>query len=472
MGGLPALPSGRKFLFGIGINSYKHCRNLKNAVKDLDDIVNLLVDKYDFERENVTLLIDEEATFNKIINKLHDFTNPNKLGVNDGLLIYFSGHGYLDSNKDGYWVPVESEPGNIASLIPNETVLSKIRKMKCRHVLLISDSCFSGSLLAEEKSINSEKRVADELEGKESRWIITSGRPDEKVLDSTYTNGENSPFAASMLSELQHNNKSKLLTDALALTVRENTSSNALQIPQFGKLYGAGDMGGRFVFTLRDPEPGAWELAQKENTIDLYIQFLAEYPNSNHSNEARERIDALQSNDKINPEKEAERIRKLSPEEQANELLNRRLIESVLEDSQPLLSFKDWQTIKRHRSNIKDWGPNKLLKENLLDKSGRHWRIRIGITLVLLYIGLGFSAWWQSPYGQVWQLERTLHQLNETSTEETKLWVIRTLSVIGEPDKALAITETLIHDKKKLKSCLLLLKASPNFTISQGLLTS
>ncbi len=284
------VPSGRKFLFGIGINAYQHLRPLRNAVKDLEDLTKVLLERYDFEESRLKLLKNEQATRKNIINTLHDLTNSDLLSTDDSLLIYFSGHGILDKNQEGYWVPVESERGDIDSFIPNLVVQSKIKNMKCRHVLLISDSCFSGSLLARADSFVDDTIVADALESRKSRWIITSGGRDETVLDGS---GSNSPFAEAILSELRHNHQSKLLTDKLALRIRDITRANAPQMSQAEKLYEAGDLGGRFVFNLRDREADDWQAALSENSVSGYQAFKNRYPGSSHSAEARQFIDVL-----------------------------------------------------------------------------------------------------------------------------------------------------------------------------------
>lgn len=245
----PLTKKGKKYIFGIGITEYTNWSDLPNATNDLDDVVKILTDRYDFDFQDVYLLKNANATRKKIVNSLHEFTSQSKLGEDDSLLIYFSGHGFLDENKDGYWVPSESEKDDIDSFIPNSTIQAKIKSMKCRHVLLVSDSCFSGSLLAEgERMDSTESLVADELEMKKSRWIFSSGGRDEKVSDGF---GKNSPFAEAIISELKYNTKPKFIIDNLAINVRNITRSNAIQMPQFEKMFQAGDLGGRFIFYLR-----------------------------------------------------------------------------------------------------------------------------------------------------------------------------------------------------------------------------
>jgi hypothetical protein len=241
------LPSGKKYLFGVGINTYQSWRPLKNAATDVQDVARLLQERYDFEEGNMTLLLDQKATRNSIVNGLYNLTLSGKLNPEDSLLIYFSGHGQLDANENGYWAPWDSQPNDISSLIPSSTIRDYIGSMKCRHVLLVSDSCFSGALISRGGE-NGQDLVAIELEQKISRRILTSGGKKQEVLDG---NGRNSPFAAAILSELRHNTMPRLITDELFGRIRNIVRANAQQTPEYDPLYGAGDMSGRFVFRLK-----------------------------------------------------------------------------------------------------------------------------------------------------------------------------------------------------------------------------
>ena len=294
-GSTPSVKKGKKHILGIGINDYRHWSKLRNAINDLDKVVEILTERYDFDAQHITLLTEEKATRRNIVNILHQFTNPSVLGEDDSLLIYFSGHGFLDDNEEGYWVPVDSEKDDIDSFIPNLTIQSKIKNMKCRHVLLISDSCFSGSLMAKgERLASDETLVADELEVKKSRWIITSGGRDETVSDGM---GKNSPFAEAIISELKHNTKSQFIVDELALRVRSITRSNATQMPQVEKMFQAGDLGGRFIFylkTLINPEVAEWEATKADDTEGAYSRYLRKYKNGQFVDEAEVALEILE----------------------------------------------------------------------------------------------------------------------------------------------------------------------------------
>ena len=66
----------------------------------------------------------------------------------DNLLIYYAGHGELDNDEErGYWLPIDADTTKRSKWINNSYILDNIKATKAKHVLLISDSCFSGSLL-------------------------------------------------------------------------------------------------------------------------------------------------------------------------------------------------------------------------------------------------------------------------------------------------------------------------------------
>lgn len=328
----PAKSKGHKHLLLIGINEYEYWRKLKTPIKDIDDLKAVLLERYDFDKNYITILKNEQATRTNITNTLHKFTKPSEIGADDSLLIYYAGHGHLDHNEEGYWAPVDSKPDDISSFIPNTVVHSNIRQMKCRHVLLISDSCFSGTLLTDDRDTRTFERVVGYLQSKESRWVITSGGHDQVVEDGLI----NSPFAEAIVSELRHNQDKNLLADTLAQRVRGVTWANALQVSQYGRIYRAGDKGGLFVFTLFDHEDASWRLATRENTISGYVAFLEKFSESKHLKEAYQMIGriAVQEHKKFNIQENRIEILKELIEE--HERRNARLRSQL--SSQKLLS--------------------------------------------------------------------------------------------------------------------------------------
>src|SRR5262249_29404139 len=134
-----------------------------------------------------------------------------RIGPNDSLLIYYAGHGYQDLGHGGtgYWIPVDGkndrEPDHRTSWVTNVLVADYVEKVKARHVLLISDSCFAGTFAQRGSGADSfvaTEEFAREKAGRNSRRAITSGDI-EPVAD----NGEDghSIFAYHLLKELREN---------------------------------------------------------------------------------------------------------------------------------------------------------------------------------------------------------------------------------------------------------------------------
>ena len=134
---------GIPYLLMIGIDDYLHLSKLNCSVKDVYDLSSLLTKKYQFEKENTHILLNSEATRENIIEAFRLITS--KLGKHDSLLIYFSGHGNLIDDKN-YWVPYEGTKEALTH-IDNDTILSFIRAMETKHVVLISDSAFADNFM-------------------------------------------------------------------------------------------------------------------------------------------------------------------------------------------------------------------------------------------------------------------------------------------------------------------------------------
>ena len=244
---------GKSWFLGIGINEYQHFPPLNNAVRDVEAILKLLREQYDIDEAKI--LTDGQATRRSILRKLEELSR--KVKPDDKLLIYFSGHGYLSPGGLGFWVPVEAEAGYSDDYIPNSRLRDYLIEIRSRHILLVSDACFSGALFA--KGPTRRLPEAEEiLEKKTSRYGFCSGRSNEEVYDGPQ--GGHSPFAGSILEALQENTAPRLRVSLLAEQVMSRTASQYRQLPHHGALFDVGDKGGQYVFHLRQATP-AWQNA-------------------------------------------------------------------------------------------------------------------------------------------------------------------------------------------------------------------
>jgi uncharacterized protein (TIGR02145 family) len=282
-------PGGKSWFFGIGINEYTHFTPLLNAVKDVQDIVKILQERYDLLPEQTFTLYNKEATRKNIISMLDRLQK--EVGPQDKLVIYYSGHGYL--NKEigkGYWIPTNAERDNTAAYIRNSTIREYIETLKALHTLLISDSCFSGSLFV--RGASRSGAAINELESLPSRWALCSGRHNEEVFDGEP--GKNSPFAESIIDTLKRNQNKEFNVAKLADRVVEQTRSNYQQLPEGNPLFGVGHKGGQYIFRLKANEADNWAFAKEEGTIAAFQQFLVNHPDGEHADKARKQIATLE----------------------------------------------------------------------------------------------------------------------------------------------------------------------------------
>ena len=241
---------GDNWLLVVAIGRYREWAHLRGPAKDVAAIKKVLLDRYAFDTNHLVELRDEKATKEGIIRALRDLGG--KLRPEDSLLVYYAGHGYTDEMAGtGYWIPHDAGKDMTAQerWLPNAAVRGYLRTMKCAHVLLVSDSCFSGDLLDEERG--REPEITDAYFRRayqmQARQVLTSGAS-EPVSDSDL--GGHSAFAFHLVRTLESNRHAYL--DPLQLYVHIRAGVKG-QMPLLGSLKGAGHQdGGAYVFFLRE----------------------------------------------------------------------------------------------------------------------------------------------------------------------------------------------------------------------------
>ncbi|MBV3638576.1 caspase family protein [Bacteroides cellulosilyticus] len=235
------------YLFTIAIDEYSdsHYPNLHNAKHDVERLVNILTNKYSFE--HINSLTDKSATRENIIDKLN-LLSP-LLTKEDNLIIYYAGHGEQHPlSKKGFWVPFDASE-KVSDLIPNSTIIDLIEGMEAKHILLISDSCFSGTFLTRTRSpLPNGAHI--KLDQDESRWLLVSGR-EERVSDGQI--GKGSPFANAICDFLETNTKEYTILTDFFTSVIQQTGKNASQQAIASHIEGVGHKGGQMVLRMNNP---------------------------------------------------------------------------------------------------------------------------------------------------------------------------------------------------------------------------
>jgi hypothetical protein len=236
---IPNLSYGKYYALVIGNDNYQELKNLQNAVNDANDVATLLKSSYGFE---VDILIN--ANREEILNA---FSRIRKQATKkDNILIYYAGHGWrYDTNDDeGFWLPVDSSMNNEFNWIPNTDIIRSVNRMKAKHVIVVADSCFSGTMT---RSVNIAKKNSNFIEkivNKKARTVLTSGGL-EPVSD---VGGDgNSVFASAFLSILSEN-QGVIDGSNLFNILRDKVVTNSDQTPEYGNIRKTGHDGGDFLF--------------------------------------------------------------------------------------------------------------------------------------------------------------------------------------------------------------------------------
>jgi uncharacterized caspase-like protein len=233
---------GNYFALIIGNTGYKHFPELVTADEDAEAVAALLGESYGYQTQ---VLMD--ATRNQIIDAIEGYRE--KLGARDNLLIYYAGHGWLDKKAErGYWLPVDAKPDSKANWVSNTTITDSIKAMDARHVMIIADSCYSGTLTRGIKIKRRDANYFKRLAAKKARVAMTSGGL-EPVSDTG--GGGHSAFAKAFLDVLAQNDG---MIDGAELfkRIERPVKLNADQTPAFSDIRKAGhEEGGDFIFVRR-----------------------------------------------------------------------------------------------------------------------------------------------------------------------------------------------------------------------------
>ena len=229
----------------IGNNNYRELPKLKTAANDAKSVAKLLTDDYGFETK---LLLD--ATRADIFTELGRLRA--KLTPNDNLLIYYAGHGILDEiGQQGYWLPVDAQADIKANWVSNGDITTSLRAIRAKHVLVVADSCYSGTLVRAApiniKTSVARKRWIDRMTRKRARTALVSGGL-EPVADSGREG--HSVFANAFMAALRAN-PDVMDGQALYDAIKRPVVLNADQTPQYSDIRRAGHDGGDFIFVRK-----------------------------------------------------------------------------------------------------------------------------------------------------------------------------------------------------------------------------
>jgi peptidoglycan/xylan/chitin deacetylase (PgdA/CDA1 family)/uncharacterized caspase-like protein len=237
----------------VGIDEYAHWPRLSYAANDAKAMRDLLVDKYSFKAENITTLLNQDGTRERILSAIGDaLADPAKVNREDRVFVFFAGHGatrHLPNGRAlGYIVPVDADVTNYQSQAISMTNFQDVSEaIPAKHVFFMTDACYSGLAATRGGAQN----YLQEVTKRTARQVLTAGGSDEEVAD----NGPNghSIFTWTVMQGLDGradlNNDGFITASELAAYVGPVVSSLSRQTPAFASLPGSD--GGEFVFELK-----------------------------------------------------------------------------------------------------------------------------------------------------------------------------------------------------------------------------
>lgn len=241
-----AVTGGRHYAIVIGIDNYESVSwpDLRNPVADARQVVALLVERYGFEpvgEQGSRLLASgneknkgnpaEWPTKQAIQDAIQSLAG--RLTDQDALVIYYAGHGAMDASF-GYWVPQDAHGS--AGYVEHTWLQQVLRDSKARHILILSDACFSGKLAGSSaQTVSTGQPVGAGVwewlgfdRGLTIQWFATDLKPptpnenlqalyrlpSRQIITSGYFEtvpdgtGHHSPFASCLIDALQDKDNS------------------------------------------------------------------------------------------------------------------------------------------------------------------------------------------------------------------------------------------------------------------------
>ena len=242
---------GKYYALVIGEQNYQKIESLDTPVNDINQIADILTDRYGFQVRKVTDA--DDVGIMEAINDIND-----QLTENDNLLIFYAGHGARLQSGDqesGYWLPVNAEaPPRDTYWVANEFLTRHLARFDAKRVLVVADSCYAGLLSSAPGYLMLGDNSVDEdyikyKAGKRSRLLLASGG-DKPVLDGV--GGNNSIFTKALIEVLQSNTEiltgPQLFKQLRQQVIDDAAEVNFSQNPEYKTIKGAGHEVGDFFF--------------------------------------------------------------------------------------------------------------------------------------------------------------------------------------------------------------------------------
>ncbi len=185
-------------------------QNAPTVQRDAKAIYDVLTDEKlcGYDKENISLLIDKDATCKTIMDELDKIIS--KSNENTSFLLYYSGHGGYQNGTS--WIcPYDFNSDNY---ITGEELRQKLTQIKSKRIFVLFDCCHSGSFFEGKDEIISQtvskndtqtntkttstlEGIAQEIDDELGMVIVASSQADERSWGDN--NEDNSIFTQSLI---------------------------------------------------------------------------------------------------------------------------------------------------------------------------------------------------------------------------------------------------------------------------------
>jgi hypothetical protein len=260
----------------IGINQYQKAPPLSYAVNDAKELRDVLIQELSFPADNITCLLDAEATKESILRAFMRFTKPD-VELDERIFVFFAGHGYTRTGSRGevgYLVPHDADMNDFYTFIRWDELTRNAELIRAKHMLFIMDACYGGLALTRNLPAGSARFLKDMML-RYSRQVLTAGKADEVVADSGGPLPNHSVFSGHLIEGL----RGKAAADDGVMTAsglmayvygKVANDKNSNQTPHFGHFDGDGD------FILQAPQLAELEKPEERDVDRLIVVPVVE----------------------------------------------------------------------------------------------------------------------------------------------------------------------------------------------------
>lgn len=278
-------PYRKLFALCIGINDYafNDIPDLAYAENDASEVAEILKKDYGFDK--VTLLTGKKATKDNIINSLADLQDSSKVKNDDGVVIYFSGHGVtvkVNNGEQGYLLPFDAKVNikNINNPAPFRRSALRMDSLKddadaipAKHVLFLVDACYSGYMSS--KAVTAAPEIENAL-SYNARQVITAGTKGEQAVE--HHAWKHGAFTYKLLEKLSHE-KEPISASSLGIWLKKSVPREVAArtpayrlSPQVKYLSGSGDF--YFIRESFNFKPTTIQSLQEAKQKNIPIEYL------------------------------------------------------------------------------------------------------------------------------------------------------------------------------------------------------